>query len=149
LLNRAYQYAVAYFLLFSLLLLASGAFIFAQKIGFSYESVLHYYTGNEATFTPAKSYNGLLKIILPHILAFGLFIMAVLHFLIFTKKRNTKELQFLIYLSFMSAFLELFSPFFILWGFNFFVYIKIISFFLFQFTMLYALFILFKSIVYD
>ncbi|MEN4053196.1 MULTISPECIES: hypothetical protein [Sulfurimonas] len=148
-LHKAYRYAIGYFLLFSILLLLSSAMIFADKIGFSYESVLHYYLGNEATFTPAKTYTGLLKIILPHIFAFGLFVMVVLHFVIFTKKRNTKEITFIILLTFLSAFLELFSPFLILMGFSFFVYMKIISFFLFQVTLLYILFILFKSIIYD
>jgi hypothetical protein len=146
--NRVYRYAIGYFLLFSLLLLASGALIFADKIGFSYDSVLQYYLGNEATFIAPKSYTGLLKIILPHIFAFGLFVMVVLHFLIFTNKRNSKEMQIIIALSFASAFLELFSPFAVLSGLHFFAYIKLISFFLFEFTLLYVLFILFKSILY-
>ncbi|QOP45825.1 hypothetical protein [Sulfurimonas paralvinellae] len=147
-LNKAYRYAIGYFLLFSLLLLVSGALIFSDKIGFSYESILHYYLGDEAAFIPAKSYAGLLKIILPHIFAFGLFVMVVLHFLIFTQKRNTKEMQIIIALSFFSAFLELFSPFGILAGLHFLIYVKLISFFLFEFTLLYVLFILFKSILY-
>ncbi len=148
-LHKAYRYAISYFLLFSILLLLSSAVIFADKIGFSYESVLHYYLGDKATFTSAKTYAGLLKIILPHIFAFGLFAMVVLHFMIFTKKHNTKEIAFIILLTFLSAFLELFSPFLILAGFSFFVYMKIISFFLFQGTLLYILFILFKSIIYN
>lgn len=147
-LNRLYNYTVAYFLLFSVLLLLSGALLFADKIGFSYESVLHYYLGDENSFSTAKSYLGVLKIILPHVFTFGLFVMVVLHFLVFTKKRNTKEIYLLIYLTFFSAFLELFSPFFILWGFHFFAYIKILSFFLFEGSILYALFLLFKSIFF-
>jgi hypothetical protein len=149
LLNRAYSYAIGYFLLFSILLLFSSALIFADKIGFSYESVLHYYLGNEATFTPAKTYSGVLKTILPHIFAFGLFVMVVLHFLIFTKNRNGKEITLIISFTFLSAFLELFTPFLILLGYSFFAYVKIISFFLFELLLLYVLFILFKSILYD
>jgi hypothetical protein len=149
LVNKAYSYAIGYFLLFSILLLLSSALIFAEKIGFSYESILHYYLGNEATFTPPKTYIGILKTVLPHIFSFGLFIMVVLHFLIFTEKRNAKEIRFIIILTFLSAFFELFCPFLILLGWTFFVYVKIISFFVFQLILLYVLFILFKSILYN
>ena len=147
--NSAYKVAITYFILFSLLLLGSGAWIFSQKIGFAYESVLHYYLGNAAAFESPKTYEGLLKTILPHIFAFGLFVMVVLHFVIFTTKRNTKEFIVLIYLAFLSAFFEIFSPFMILEGFEFFAYIKVFSFFLFEGTVLYTLFILLKSIFYN
>ena len=147
--NSAYKVAISYFILFCLLLLGSGAWIFAQKIGFSYHSVLSYYLGDTATFASPKTYEGVLKTILPHIFAFGLFVMVVLHFVIFTTKRNTKEFSVLIYLAFLSAFFEIFSPFMILEGFEFFAYIKIFSFFLFEGTVLYTLFILFKSIFYN
>jgi len=147
--NKAYKYAVGYFLLFSILLLLSGALIFSDTIGFSYESVQNYYLGNAASFTPSKSFDGLLKIVVPHIFAFGLFIMVVLHFLLFTCKRNTKEIQIIIYTSFITASLELFSPFLIVSGFDFFIYMKVFSFFLFYFVILYTIFILFKSIIYN
>ena len=147
--SKAYKYSVGYFLLFSVLLLLSGALIFAEKIGFSYESIQNYYLGNATSFSSAKTFDGLLKIIVPHIFAFGLFVMVILHFLIFTNKRDTKEVQFLIYSSFITAFLELFSPFFIIFGVDFFIFIKLISYFLFNFVILYTLFILFKSIIYD
>ena len=147
--NKAYKYAISWFLLFSILLLISGAAIFAQKLGFSYMSIHNYYLGNDATFTVAKTFNGLLKIVLPHIFAFGLFVMVILHFMIFTKKRDTKEMQYIIYLSFLAAFLELFSPFFIILGLDFFIYFKIIAYFLFNFIILYTMFILIKSIIYN
>ena len=147
--SKAYKYAISYFLPFTLLLLISGALIFADKIGFLYESIQHYYLGSEAAFPSAKTFNGLLKIVVPHIFAFGLFIMVILHFLIFTNKRDTKEVQFIIYSSFFTAFLELFSPFFIILGLDFLIFIKLMSYFLFNFIILYTLFILFKSIIYD
>jgi len=149
LLNKAYKYAIIYFLLFSILLLISAILIFEQKIGFSYQSVVNYYLGNSTTFTPAKTYNGILEIILPHIFTFALFIMVLLHFLLFTKQRNTKIAQIVIYTTLISGFFELSSPFFIISGFKFFAYIKIISFFLFYLSILSTIFILFKSIIYD
>ena len=148
-LNKSYKVAIIYFLLFSLLLLASGALIFANKIGFSYTSLLHYYLGDIKNFSSAKSFIGISKIILPHIFAFGIFTMVLLHFLIFTKKRATKELKIIIYLSFTSAFLEIFTAFLISEGYSFFIYLKLFSFFIFYCFILYIIFILFKSIIYD
>jgi len=149
LLNKAYKYAIAYFLLFTLLLLVSATLLFADKIGFSSEDILHYYLGNQTTYTPAKTYAGILKIILPHIFGFGLFLMTLLHFTIFTKQRDTKEMQWLIYLSFFIAFLELFTPFMILAGFESFALLKLLSFFGFELLIIYAFFILFKSLLYN
>jgi len=78
--QERYNSLVLYFLLFSLLLLGSAYLLFDAKIGFSYNRVLHYYQGGQALFTASKSFGGILKIILPHIFAFGLFLMVLLHF---------------------------------------------------------------------
>ena len=148
-LDKAYRHAIFYFLLFSLLLLLSGALIFVEKIGWSIHDVIHYYLGDPNSFVVAKSFEGMAKIILPHIFAFGLFAMVLLHFIIFTKKRNTQEFRVLIYLTFLSAFFEIFSSLMIIEGFKLFAYIKLFTFFLFYLLVLYLLFILFKSIIYD
>ena len=147
--QKAYKYSILYFLLFSLLLLASSILLFEEKIGFSVAGVLDYYLGNEEKFITAKSTTGVLKIILPHIFLFGLFVMVVLHFLIFTKHKHTKKMRLLIYASFLIAFSELFSPFFILYGFEFFAYVKLLSFMLFEFLFLYLFWLLFESIIFS
>lgn len=147
--HKSYKYAISYFLGFSLLLLLSGALLFQEKIGFSINGVLDYYNGNEERFIVPKSTMGILKIVLPHIFAFGLFIMVISHFLIFTKKKNNKNTLFVIYFAFLSAFLELASPFFIINGFEFFAYIKIISFFFFEALVIYISWLLFSSIIFD
>ena len=144
--QKAYKYSILYFLLFALLLLGSSTLLFSQKIGFSYQGVLSYYLGDENLFMMAKSKCGLFKIILPHIFAFGLFIMVVLHILLFTKLNQTKHLNFLVYSTFFMGFLELFSPFFILGGFEFFAYIKLLSFFIFEILLLYIFWLLLQSI---
>lgn len=141
---QAYKYSILYFLLFALLLLLSSALLFDAKIGLSIESILRYYQGDEENFIVAKSFGGVLKIILPHIFAFGLFMMVVLHFVVFTKYKQ--QLRYLTLASFTVALLELFSPFFIIHGFEFFAYIKLASFFIFEFLLLYILWLLQKSI---
>lgn len=148
-LQKAYKYSILYFLAFSLLLLTSGALLFEEKIGFLYQSVLDYYLGNRDSFIAPKSSVGILKIILPHIFAFGLFFMVLLHFVIFTKKRKSKQFQLLIYLAFFTAFSELFTPLLIINGLEIFAYVKIFSFFSLEFLVLYISWLLFKSIIYE
>ena len=147
--TQAYKLSVFYFLLFSLLLLVSSTLLFEHKIGFSIENITTYYLGNEENFTSAKTLSGILKTLLPHIFAFGLFLMVLLHFLVFTNKRGTQATKILIYLLFSSAFIEIFSPFFIIFGLETFAYLKIFSFILLETLTLYGVWLLFHSIVYD
>ena len=147
--TKAYRYSIIYFLAFSLLLLLSSYLLFDTKIGFSYTGVLEYYLGNEEKFILAKTQLGVLKLILPHIFAFGLFMMVMLHFLIFTKYRNTRQVSFIIYASYITAFLELSSPFFILHGFEFFALVKLFSFFGVLLLTLYVSWLLFFSALHS
>lgn len=144
--QQAYRYTVFYFLLFSLLLLGSSLLLFDDKIGLSVHSVLEYYLGNEEKFLAQKSWATILKIILPHIFAFGLFFMVTLHFLLFTKHKQTKQFQRLSYAIFIVGFLELFSPYFIIMGLDIFAYVKLISFILLELLLLYTFWLLLLAI---
>jgi len=146
---NAYKLSIIYYLIFSLLLVLSAYLLFDYKIGFSYQGVVDYYLGSEANFIPAKTSSGLLKIILPHIFVFGLLSMVLLHFLVFTKLRYKKSTLILIYMTFICALLEMFTPFLILSGLEFFAYIKLISFFIFSALVLYVSWLLYRSIVFD
>ena len=147
--TKAYKYSIIYFLAFSLLLMLSGILLFEYKIGFSLEEISSYYLGNEDKFINPQTSSGILKIITPHIFAVGLFIMVLLHFLIFTKKRNSQTLKAVIYLTFMSAILELLSPFGIINSVEFFAYVKLLSFIIFELLVLFSSWLLFRSIVYE
>jgi len=144
---KAYKVSIIYFLVFSLLLLISSVMIFEHKIGFDSQFIINYYLGDEELFIPAKSVSGVLKIVLPHIFVFGLFSMVILHFVIFTKQKE--KTQILIYVTFISAFLEIFTPLMILWGFENFAYLKLFSFILFETLILYLSYLVFFSIVYE
>ncbi|DAB27439.1 MAG: hypothetical protein A2513_04955 [Sulfurimonas sp. RIFOXYD12_FULL_33_39] len=146
---KAYKLSIIYYVIFSLLLVLSAYMLFDYKIGFEYEHVINYYLGNEERFIPAKSFGGILKLILPHIFVFGLFGMVLLHFLVFTKLRYKKSTLTLIYLTFITALLEVATPFMIISGFKFFAYIKLFSFFLFLILILYTCWLIFYSIVFD
>jgi len=146
-LQKAYRFSILYFLVLSILLLGSSVLLFESKIGFSIQSVLEYYQGNEEKFINPKSMVGVLKIILPHIFGFGLFSMVILHFVVFTKSRENKIFRFIIYALFIVAFLELFSPLLIIQGFAFFAFVKIVAFILFEVLYLALFWILFRSII--
>jgi hypothetical protein len=132
-----------------MMLLTSSVLLFQEKIGFSLNDALGYYNGNMQNYISAKTYSGILKIILPHIFGFGLFVMVVLHFLVFTKHKESKKIKLFMIITFIMAFLELFSPFFIISGAEFFAYVKIASFIIFEIMILYVSWLLFSSIIYD
>lgn len=146
---KAYKLSIIYYVIFSLLLILSAYMLFDFKIGFDYESVVNYYIGNEERFIPAKSAGGILKLVLPHIFVFGLFAMVLLHFLVFTKLRYKKSTLTLIYLTFITALLEIAAPFMIISGFKLFAYIKLFSFFAFLTLILYTCWLIFYSIAYE
>lgn len=147
--QEAYKLSILYYLAFSLLLIVSAIMLFEHKIGFSFNGVLEYYTGNEDKFIPAQSAAGILKIILPHIFVFGLFAMVLLHFLVFTNFKYKKNIVALVYAAFIIALLEIFTPFMIISGFLFFAYIKFFSFFTFLALIIYISWLLFQSIAYE
>ncbi|QOY53045.1 hypothetical protein [Candidatus Sulfurimonas baltica] len=147
--QEAYKLSILYYLIFSLLLIASAVMLFEHKIGFSLNNILEYYIGNEEKFIPAKNSSGILKTILPHIFVFGLITMVLTHFLVFTKLRYKKSTLTLIYLTFITAFLEIAAPFLIVNGFEFFAYVKLLSFFLFLTLILYISWLIFYSIIYE
>ena len=147
--QKAYKLSILYYLLFSLLLISSAVMLFEHKIGFSFNGVLEYYVGNEEKFIASKSFGGILKVLLPHIFVFGLLAMVLLHFLVFTEHRYKKTTLILIYLTFITALLEMFTPFLIVSGFEFFAYVKLLSFFVFLGLVLYISWLLFHSIIYN
>jgi hypothetical protein len=129
---------VAYFSFFTLLLVLSAFLIFESKIGISANQVLEYYLGSEERFIPKKTSLGILKISLPHIFAYGLITMVLLHFLFFTAYKEGRQVGILLQLMFLSASVEIASPLFMVEGYEFFAYIKLISFFMFNSLIVYA-----------
>ena len=126
--NNNYRLSIIYFCLFSLLLLGSSIALFIYKIGFSVESIRLYYLGDEANFIQAKSFEGLLEVLTPHSFAIALFVMVISHFILFIKKAKTAKNIALVIALFISAFLEIISPLFIINGYTFFAYVKFMSF---------------------
>jgi hypothetical protein len=64
---------------FLVVVMVSGAFIFLGRMGPGEEAVVRYYRGDEATFAPPKSVDGLLLSVVPHLVAIPLALFAVAH----------------------------------------------------------------------
>ncbi len=133
--QTSYRLIVFYFSIFSFLILLSGVILFVKNIGLSPEAISIYYLGNEAKFQNPKSYFGILEHIYPHLAGMGIYIMVLLHFLIFTQDK--KKLLKPAVLLFVTALLNLSSGLMTLYGFEFFIYIKGATFILFTVGALY------------
>jgi hypothetical protein len=144
--HQSYRIAIAYFVLFGTLLLASGAVLFFNKIGFSYEAVQNYYLGSETLFTTPKSSYGLLEVALPHLGSMGLFIMVTGHFLLFSDKRRKQLATKVVIALFIAALLDIFSGFLIVQGLELFVWVKLAAFALLQLLGLFLLWLLFGAV---
>ncbi len=147
--TQAYKVSILYFLVFALILLLSTLLVFEHKIGFSIQSITTYYVGDTQNYIPAKTYLGILKTTSPHFVAIGLFCMVLLHFLVFSKSKHKQRTKLLVYGVFVSALFEICSPFFILFELEVFAYIKLLSLALLEVLLLYTLWLLFHSIVYE
>jgi len=96
------------------------------KIGFSYDSVVEYYRGNEETFRPAKSYIGMLEEAHFHFFSMAIILVTLNHLILFTQMRNHWKLA-IILASFISAFGDIAGGWLILYVSPFFAYLKIAS----------------------
>jgi hypothetical protein len=65
------------------IVMATGAVLFARKIGFDGGHVQAFYLGSEATFAPPRSLAGLLEVAVPHLLAVPLLLFVTLHLVAF------------------------------------------------------------------
>lgn len=129
--KTAYLFALSYFSAMSLLLLASGVWIFVENIGFSIEAVVLYYAGDATAGVSAKSLYGQLEVAVPHLGAMGLFIMVVTHFLLFAPKKRRKHLGVIAICTFAAALLNIASGIAVSSGWLLFASVKLAAFALF------------------
>ncbi|QOP42304.1 hypothetical protein FJR03_11370 [Sulfurimonas marina] len=129
-------------------MLVSALMLFAHKIGFDPTSITHYYLG-DGELLLQKSNEGILKLILPHIFAFGVLSFVLIHFLIFTSYKKKRYTFSVIYILLTTQTLEIFSPFLIINISEYFSYLKLISFVFYMALIPLIFFWLFKSILED
>ncbi|WP_457625356.1 hypothetical protein [Persephonella sp.] len=105
--------------------LFTGAYLFFEKYGFSVEKTAEYIIGNPEKFIPAKSIHGLLELHFPHFFAVFISIFVVLHLFYFFKIRVW--FFFVSFFLFIFGFLNIISPFLIMYDTRFSL-LKILSF---------------------
>jgi len=128
--------------------LLSGIWLFIEKFGLIPSEVTLYFAGDEANFIMPKSFEGLLETAVPHFLAISTTIFVYAHFLLFTDVISQNKKFLLITALFITAMIDIFSPFGIIYGFEIFAWTKVIAFWSFEFLMGLLLFVLFQAVFY-
>ena len=106
-----------------------------MQIGFSYNSIVEFYLGNEETFRPPKSYLGLLEEAHFHFFSMAILLVTLTHLILFTSVSSGLKLG-LALASFISTFTEIISSWLIRYLDPIFAYLKLISFFVMQLSIL-------------
>jgi hypothetical protein len=128
--------------------LASGIWLFVEKFGLLPSEVTLYFAGDEKNFIMPKSLEGLLETAVPHFLAISTTIFVYAHFLLFTQVISEKKKQLLIASLFLTAAVDILSPFGIIYGYEFFAWTKVLAFWSFEFLMGLLLFVLAQAVFY-
>jgi magnesium-transporting ATPase (P-type) len=126
--------------------LASGVWLFVAKYGLSPSEVYLYFSGNEADFIMPKSFEGLMETAVPHFLAISTTIFVFAHFLLFTQVISEKKKELLITSLFLTAILDILSPFGMIHGYEIFAWVKLIAFWSFEMLMGLLMFVLFQAL---
>jgi hypothetical protein len=96
--KKVYSFLFFFFSFLLLLFVLNNLMLFAQKIGFSYQKILTYYTGNPNMMISPKTYSGLLETASYHWVGMGVFILIPSHLIAFFFKESVlKKLVFLSY----------------------------------------------------
>ncbi|HWP91311.1 MAG TPA: hypothetical protein VNN20_03810 [Thermodesulfobacteriota bacterium] len=123
--NSLLKLVIVFTLIFFFFLWLTNLLLYL-KIGFSYNSVVDYYRGNEETFRPAKTYIGMLEEAHFHFFSMAIILVTLNHLILFTGIRSLWKLL-IILASFVSAFGDIAGGWLILYVSPLFAYLKIAS----------------------
>jgi len=122
-----YAIPIKYMLLYVVLILVSGVWLFLLSQGLnSSESVMHTFK-NIISVPEAKSIQGLVEVLTPHLFAMATLIFVAAHFMLFSTKVSQKVSLIVAMLLFVFALFDIFSYFFITFGWFVSGWIKILS----------------------
>ncbi len=126
------------------LFVALNFFLFFIKMGFTPTSVAEYFLGNPEKFMRPKSMEGLIEIVSPHFVAMSVYLFTLIHFSFFTNLRK-KVVWSIILMA--AALVDNLSGLMIRFGGEIFSIIKLISFLVLSFGMLYLSFVATRSLL--
>ena len=103
--NRLLQTIVVIYVLYVAGLWLTNALLYFQKMSLDPASVVEYYLGAEATFSPPRSYQALLEISHFHLFAMGMLLLVLTHLMLVVPLADRTKLT-LIVSPFVSALLD-------------------------------------------
>ena len=111
-----YKIPIAYLLPYSVLIVASGLWLFLLSQGLdSAQSLIH--TLKDIFHTPeAKSVRGLIEVATPHLFAMGMLIFVAAHFMLFSTRVSKKTSAVVALMVFGFALFDIFAYFMISFG---------------------------------
>ena len=139
------QLSLGISLAFTVFFWATNVLLFAEKTGFSYQSIVEYYLGNEEKFKTPVSYMGLMETTHSHLFAFAMLLLFLNHLIIFVDISRTTKL-ILILGSSLSAIGDILAGWLIVYVSPVFAFLKISSFIVLQLSISLLLVFIWKSI---
>ncbi len=121
-------------LFFIVLFWFTNILLFTAKMGFSYQTVVEYYLGNEELFRGPVSYLGLLETTHAHLFAYALMLILLNHLFAFAELAPRWKLTG-IGLTCASALLEIASGWLVVYVAEEFAWVKLLSFVTLQITL--------------
>ena len=129
--NRLLQTIVVLYSVYVAGLWVTNAFLYFNKLGLTYASVVAYYLGSEERFLSPRSYQGLLEVSHFHLFAMGMLLMVLTHMILFIDASDRTKL-WLIAVPFFSALLDEGAGWLVRYAHPAFAYAKITGFLLLQ-----------------
>lgn len=136
--NKLLRIILGFALMYILVLWVTNVLLYIEKIGFTYNSVIGYYLGSEEEFKNPISYRGLLEVTHVHLFVFAFAFLLLNHLTVFSNIPRYLKL-FLILTSFISGFCDMGVGWLIRFVSPSFAYLKIVSFIVFQSSLLFLL----------
>lgn len=136
--NKLLRIILGFALMYILVLWVTNVLLYIEKIGFTYNSVVGYYLGSEEEFKNPISYRGLLEVTHVHLFVFAFAFLLLNHLTVFSNIPRYLKL-FLILTSFISGFWDMGVGWLIRFVSPSFAYLKIVSFIVFQSSLLFLL----------
>ena len=134
------------FLAYVLLLCLSNALMFFHKMQLSPDSVLAYYLGSEQAFTQPRSYQSLLEVSHFHLFAMGMLVLTLTHLMLMTEMPTLVKV-WLSVIVYGSAIADEAAGWLICYVHPLFAYFKILSFVLFEISLIALVLIVLHSLL--
>jgi hypothetical protein len=116
------------FAVFLLLQAATAAVLFVLKMGPGVARVATFYRGDEASFVPAKTLDGLLLVAVPHLVAIPLVLFAAIHVIAWARAIGPRAARSATAITFGAALVGVVSGFLTRWAGAGFAWLKLLSF---------------------